>query len=372
MPGTLPFIRARTRWGTVRWALTVSLTVAAAACSSNPRLTELRVVVDSDLSIPTELSAVRATVRSPGEDPSTHTFELAGDGAVRLPLSFSVVPRGGDTAKEVAVAVDGLVDEEVVVRSSATTRFRAGKRLSLPLFLLRDCVDVSCEQGETCVEAACVSDEVDASSLREITGSADPAPPLPPSGRPDAGNDPQDAASPDARSSNADAASDARVDPVIDATVDADGAPVESPDADSPAHDTGTDSSMPLQIPCGTLPCACPPDDTCTLSCDAPGCAIACADARCTIEGPNTEDLEVSCDQGADCTIDARESRKALIRCDGQSRCDIDCGGSTNCRAQCPNGACTLDCLDATGCRIEQCPTEVSTCASTLACGTDC
>lgn len=145
------------RWGGLLFVLTC-------ACSAPP--TQLVVVVDSDFAVPEELTTVEVEVfDAAGETVSGTTFALAprGEGQPArfpLPLSFGVVPQGGDASRRVRVVVRGkTATDRIMVQRAATTGFLEGRSLALPMFLLRSCAAVMCPDGQTCTERGCADEE---------------------------------------------------------------------------------------------------------------------------------------------------------------------------------------------------------------------
>ena len=109
------------RWGGLLFVLTC-------ACSTPP--TQLVVVVDSDFAVPEELTTVEVEVfDAAGETVSGTSFALArrGEGQPArfpLPLSFGVVPQGGDASRRVRVVVRGkTAADRLMVQRAATTGF---------------------------------------------------------------------------------------------------------------------------------------------------------------------------------------------------------------------------------------------------------
>lgn len=132
----------------------VGLAFLSLACSGG-ELTELLVVVDSDLSVPGELDGVRVT--------ATGAEAMSAAGAITsdepLPRTVGIVHREGMLGP-VEVTVVGTQGGDDVVQARVTTSFVQGKTLVLPVFLSRRCADPQ----------ACVLD-VDPSSLDEWNGS---------------------------------------------------------------------------------------------------------------------------------------------------------------------------------------------------------
>ena len=77
-------------------ALTAFLVLALAGCGEDR--TEIFVVVDSDLSVPDEISELRIEVTTPGPRPETRssTATLAASGDDALPRTLGLVHEGGE------------------------------------------------------------------------------------------------------------------------------------------------------------------------------------------------------------------------------------------------------------------------------------
>jgi len=143
-----------------------------AACTKPP--TQLVVVVDSDLPAADRVS-VRAVAR-PDDDPadpgveSTFTVsDTPGPATFVMPLSFGVIPPGGDPARRVEVVVEARdAAERAVVSRRARTGFVREQTLRLPIFLAEACRGVECPDGQTCDQGLCVTAEVPPESLMEV------------------------------------------------------------------------------------------------------------------------------------------------------------------------------------------------------------
>lgn len=133
-------------------ALVVLLASFGLACSGE--LTELFVVVDSDLAVPSELDAVRVTTQS-----------MSAGGALTnenpLPRTVGIVHRGGESYGPIVITVTGAQDGVEVVRARVTTAFVPGRTLVLPIVLERRCI----AQPDACVY------EVDPYTLDPWNGS---------------------------------------------------------------------------------------------------------------------------------------------------------------------------------------------------------
>ncbi|MBW2461801.1 MAG: hypothetical protein JRH11_09150 [Deltaproteobacteria bacterium] len=148
--------------------------VVLPACQGHPG--RVLVVVDSDYSVPAELSEVRV-LAGPVDDPESRTgqaFALTElrpppAGTHNLPLSLVVVPRDGDSHREVEVVVEGRLVSigDVLVRATRVLQgFRAGDTVILPILLTKNCEGRVCGDGLTCIDGACESSAIDPGVLR--------------------------------------------------------------------------------------------------------------------------------------------------------------------------------------------------------------
>jgi hypothetical protein len=143
-----------------------SLVGALVSCAA-PR-TQIIVVVDTDLVVPTQMGSLRVTVLDPnGNESEVRSITLAGnagaqcaDSATRycVPLSFLLVPKERrPESSPVELTVDGVEGSDALsgrVRVSVRARlaFMPGRTLRLPIFLSSSCQQVVCAAGLTCVE----------------------------------------------------------------------------------------------------------------------------------------------------------------------------------------------------------------------------
>ena len=148
--------------------LAMVLCSAVLGCGGDAEpVTELLVVVDSDLPVPAELDAVRVEVT--GAMAASATGSLTGPGATPLPRTVGLVHRGGALGP-IEVNVVGTRGGTEVIRARAITSFVSGRTLILPMMLARTCAGVTCGAGRTCSASDCVSADVDPETLEEWNG----------------------------------------------------------------------------------------------------------------------------------------------------------------------------------------------------------
>lgn len=118
------------------------------------KLTQIVVVVDSDLHVPDELDGLRIEVTGTLQEPVLQTALDSPDG---LPRSLGLVHRAGPLGPMRVRAV-GTLDGGTVVERVAEVYFRLGRTLKLELPLSRVCQTsrVSCDGDQTCHEGECV------------------------------------------------------------------------------------------------------------------------------------------------------------------------------------------------------------------------
>ncbi|HEY8431592.1 MAG TPA: hypothetical protein VIL20_24600, partial [Sandaracinaceae bacterium] len=297
-----------------------ALAIASAGAllaSCGGELTEILVVVDSDLPVPSALDGVRVEVS--GAETMTAEGSLRSGGA--LPRTVGVVHRGGSLGP-VEIRAVGTLGGAEVVSALARTSFLRGRTLVLPLFLSRACRGVSCGDGETCLAGRCASAEVDPQSLAEWNGSV---------GRIDGGT----ACEPATERCNS-------VDDDCDGAVDE-------------GFDLETDV-----LHCGA----------CFHTCSTHHATPACMGGTCTI---------ASCEDGfGDCDGDAANGCEAdfassIFHCGGCGRpCEL-----ANAEAACSSGTCAVaacapgfgDCNDDAS---DGCEAALDTAANCGACGVSC
>jgi hypothetical protein len=158
------------QWSFNAWWLALALCSACAADAKSP--TQLVVEVDSDLSVPAELDSVTVEVKQ-ARAPAA-SADLAREA---FPRTLGMVHSGGPMGPFLLHAT-GYLKGEVVVESSLSTTFEDGKTVQVSMFLERACSGISCAEGETCRDGACVSVESEpadagASVDRGEAGTAD-------------------------------------------------------------------------------------------------------------------------------------------------------------------------------------------------------
>jgi hypothetical protein len=303
--------------------------LTAAGCA--PAATQLIVVVDSDLRIPSAIDEVRLTVRDPSGQDSEQNQDLSS--AADLPLTLSLIAEG-EALGPVNVHAAGYLDGELVVERDATASLARGESRVLVLHLVASCVGVDCGSTSlTCTESGCRPRVV--GELPEWTG------------RP----------------------------PRLDAAaVPLDAPPMDGGDAGMPR-----DGSMdaPRDTPRDVPPVACENDADCddgfactTETCFENTCGYVPNDAACDDTNPCTDDR---CLVGEGCVPTFNTAPCGASTCGGFGTCDYGDGcdeaasQSRTCTDHvCASGTCAaIDRTEMMGCSRD---TDGSVCGST-SCG---
>lgn len=215
---------ARTRAGgrpDARWSASgvaaLLLTMAGLACScSDETLTQLVVVVDSDLP-PGAFDALRLDVIAPSGGRSSATLDVGS--ARPLPATLSLVHSGGALGP-IEITATALRGGDEVVSRTVRTGFVAGETRQVTLHLLGRCVEERCGEGLSCGESGCASPDKPAETLPRWNGAVPPA--LRPAAPVDGGAPDADATPPIDGGGDGGPPADAEPDaPVADAAVDA-------------------------------------------------------------------------------------------------------------------------------------------------------
>ncbi len=134
------------------------------SCAKN-ELTEIVVVVESDLPVPAAIDEISLQIEGPAGIPTSSSAMLTGPNSVFLPVTLGLRPNTpGNSA--VTIRAAGLLSGTRRVFAEVRTSFIEGRRLVVRIVLASACVGVVCAEGETCSPSgACVPAEVDPITL---------------------------------------------------------------------------------------------------------------------------------------------------------------------------------------------------------------
>ena len=137
-----------------------ALALAALACAllltgCAAKITEVVVVVESDLRVPDALDAIEVRVNASGRMVPGLDAPLSGASAQHLPLTLGLRSES-DSATAFTVVVRGLLRGTERLRTSVSTRFIPGERRVLLVRLTADCVGTVCPDADTtCRDGLC-------------------------------------------------------------------------------------------------------------------------------------------------------------------------------------------------------------------------
>lgn len=136
-------------------------------CASE--LTEIVVVVESDLAVPAQLDEIVVSVEGPQGIPRGAHASLVGASAVRLPVTVGLRPASGGGIG-VTIKAIGRHDGADQVEAQVRTSFVVGRRLLVRMVLREICAGVPCAELETCLDGVCADARIDPSTLPSFTG----------------------------------------------------------------------------------------------------------------------------------------------------------------------------------------------------------
>lgn len=134
-------------------------------------LTQIVVVLVSDLEVPTRMDAIRLDVTAPSGTTERTSASLTGEDALSLPATLGLLAVG-DALAPVTVVAEARLGGGTVVTRRVRTGFVADASVMLTVSLSAACFgrDGTCGEGMSCGEGGdCVADELDPTSLPPFT-----------------------------------------------------------------------------------------------------------------------------------------------------------------------------------------------------------
>ena len=297
---------------------TVAFMLASAGCSARP-LTQLVVVTESSLDIPSDLDQIEIDITSPSGAMGQRMVAIAS--RANLPATLGVVHRDGPLGP-VHIRVRGLARGMVMVTREADVMLQEGRTLRLDLPLDASCRGVVCPGDQSCAAGACRMLTIAPSELVDFNGtphsSAD-------AGSADAGS--VDAGSVDAGSVDAGSVDAGSVDAGwVDAgSVDAgwvdagsvDAGWVDAASADAASTDAASTDAASTDAPTPPMcPTSCSDPMHATGVCEMGICVLVCR--------PNRSDCNGLYDDGCETDIRSSETHCGV--------CARACGAGQRCR----------------------------------------
>lgn len=140
----------------------------AAGCEA--KITEVVVLVESDLRVPEDIDTISVRVNTPGRNIPGLDAPLSGSTRNSLPLTLGLRSES-DAATPFTVVVRGLLRGTERIRAEVSTRFVPGERRLLHIRLTTECLGVTCAEGETtCRYGECREVFVDPQLLPPFAG----------------------------------------------------------------------------------------------------------------------------------------------------------------------------------------------------------
>jgi hypothetical protein len=318
-----------------RAALAVAwLAGAALGCGSASPVTEVVLVVNSELSAPDEIDQVAFTVAG-------KTTMAAATGSKSFPMTLALVYRGGALGPH-DVDVVGTLGNAQVAHETTSITFVRDKTLRPKLTLRRN---ASADGGA--LDAAA---DVARTTLPDAAAAVE----APPGDRPPAPAErPLDA-------------------PPVDgppATPDMAPAPDRTPDAVCPGPrmcGTGAQACVcSAGCGCGGLTCA--PKTSCEATCKDPG-------NTCGVTAMGATGVTVECGSGTGCLVNGKMAVMLDVLCRAGATCGVDCSDANGCGLACEDTAkCSLKCTNARSCQITSCKADFHMCPNGFfTCGLPC
>lgn len=359
--------------------LATALLLTVAACAD---VTQIVVVVDSELAVPEEMDHIGLVVTRQRDGVVVARSELALP-ASAMPLTFSLQQNGGDPGPLSMQAQVRARGQVVLTRHVADVLFVEGRIMMLRMDVLRRCL----------IPATCPP-------VGPLTAWA---------------GTPKPWAAGDALAQDGSSAFDAKLNADASVLDSADEASVCGLDCDVSCEggdqcgsvcpsagdcslacsDEGTVCDLQsLEAKASSLTCkkharcaaavkgkgnvgraVCEDGAWCDFFCESPTCHLDCRSANCRMRTAGAAALaRIVCGRGADCALEFLAGNDVEVVCNGAT-CGIVCGAAARCDVKCLGGAvCLLACSDDAACALSNCPSPLRrSCGNgVFVCGRDC
>ena len=156
-------------------ALATVLCILLGSCKTAEPLTQVIIVVDSDLIVPGDIDRLRLYLGLPSDRNRQLVNGILAPTAegTTFPQTVNLLHEDGPLGP-IQVQVDALNGDDRVLTQTLRFSFQLDQTLLLPVDLLNSCVGLLCGPSETCRNGECTSIDVPPEEL--LPGSSLPAP----------------------------------------------------------------------------------------------------------------------------------------------------------------------------------------------------
>lgn len=148
-------------------AFTLAFVLGSAGCNAQP-LTQLVVVTESSLRVPSELDQIEIDITSPSGVMGSRMVAISSP--ANLPATLGVVHRDGPLGP-IHIRVRGRARDMVMVTREADVMLQQGRTLRLDLALDASCRGVTCRADQSCSAGTCRALMIAPSELVDFNGT---------------------------------------------------------------------------------------------------------------------------------------------------------------------------------------------------------
>ncbi len=154
--------------------LALGLVVSFTACSEDTP-TQIVAEIHAEAAVLAEATNLTLTVSGAAASDSTFRqvaqFPFPVNDALSLPLHAPIRPQDGDATRRLLVEVSATNDMgDEIAHARAITGYVPGASRALVLWLTARCLNVQCDEGQTCSDGSCVDAMVDPGQLPDFGG----------------------------------------------------------------------------------------------------------------------------------------------------------------------------------------------------------
>jgi hypothetical protein len=150
--------------------LFAALTLGVVACASTDKNTQITLAITSE-TFPNELATVKTTIVAP--DGQTQEYTYLTSPARVFPGTTAVIPAGERSlSAPLTIELRGYDGNgKEILKRRSRLGYVQGRNITIPMPLRMACLNQKCAANETCAGGTCVSENVDATTLRDFKES---------------------------------------------------------------------------------------------------------------------------------------------------------------------------------------------------------